>query len=62
VHADLPALRRLFQMRDEQLRLLAEWRTERIVAGSRGQRALNPVVKELARLDAAILVLETTSD
>lgn len=56
--ADLPALRRLWQIRDRRDRYERALRKQPIVAGSQGQPRANPLHQEIARLDAEIRQLE----
>lgn len=56
--ADLPALERLFELRDERARCMRVARSARLVPGSTGQAALNPLYKLIPTLDAEIRQLE----
>lgn len=56
--ADLPALERLFELRDERTRCMRAARRARMVAGSTGQPALNPLYKHVSTLDSEIRQLE----
>ena len=57
--ADRPALQRLFLLRDEWARCLRQGRQEgRMVEGSTGQPALNPLYRHMTTLEAAIDKLE----
>lgn len=56
--AHLPALRRLFELRDQRERFARLGMDEPLSTGSTGQLALGPLVKHLPILDAAILALE----
>lgn len=55
---DVPALRRLFWLKDERERLAAMFRAERLTLGSTGQLTLNPLGRHLAVVDAEIRQLE----
>lgn len=57
-HADLPALRRLFGLRDEWERTRVVYRSERLTEGSVGQVVLSPLARELASLETRITELE----
>lgn len=54
----LPALRRLFDLRDQRERYAREGMKGPVGTGSTGQLVLSPLVKHLPTLDAAILALE----
>jgi hypothetical protein len=56
--SDAPALRRLFLLYDERERALRAYQAERMTEGSMGQMVVNPFAKEVASLDARIVVLE----
>jgi P27 family predicted phage terminase small subunit len=56
--SDLPALRRLFELRDERVRAFRVARKDRIVPGSKGQPVLSPMIGYVASLDAEIRNLE----
>jgi len=58
VESDLPALRRLFQLRDERTRSFRAAGRARLVAGSKGQPRLSPLLGYIAQLDAEIRALE----
>lgn len=53
-----PALRRLFDLRDERDRLRDVGRGEAVVSGSMGQPVLNPVFSRINQIDSQILALE----
>jgi P27 family predicted phage terminase small subunit len=56
--SDLPALSRLFELRDERVRAFRAARKARVVQGSKGQPVLSPMVGYVASLDAEIRNLE----
>jgi P27 family predicted phage terminase small subunit len=56
--ADVPAVTRLHDLRDERERAYRGYRKERFVTGSTGQPVLNPLAKAMATLDAEIRALE----
>jgi hypothetical protein len=56
--AHLPALMRLFSLRDQRERFAREGLRDSVGTGSTGQLVLSPLVKHLPVLDAAILALE----
>jgi P27 family predicted phage terminase small subunit len=59
MEGDLPALERLFVLRDEWERCLRDSRREgRYAEGSTGQRVLNPLYKHMTTLEASIDKLE----
>lgn len=58
VDSDVPALARLFELRDERMRSLRAARRARLVAGSKGQPRLSPLLGYIAQLDAEIRALE----
>lgn len=51
---DLPALHRLFRMRDDHERESAIFREGRLVKGSVGQWRMNPLADHIMKLEAAI--------
>ena len=55
---DLPAITRLFALRDERERMARVVRLERVVVGSRGQPRANPLYAQIASFDAEIRQLE----
>lgn len=55
---DVPALRRLYDLRDERDRIRRVARGQYLVAGSKGQHALNPLLRQAQALDAEIRMLE----
>jgi P27 family predicted phage terminase small subunit len=55
---DLPALERLFLLRDELARCLAGARRERLVEGSKGTFKANPLYLRVNQLGAAVMQLE----
>jgi hypothetical protein len=55
---DLPAIQRLFSLRDERERAYRGYRKRRLVLGSKGQKVLNPLGKQMMALDAEIRQLE----
>ncbi|CAN5324390.1 hypothetical protein BH20ACT24_BH20ACT24_16180 [soil metagenome] len=57
--ADLPALRRLWQLRDEWDRCFRAFRRRRFVEGSTGQPVISPAAGELHRLEGDIRALES---
>ena len=56
--ADVPALERLFELRDERARALKGIRRERLVVGGNKQAALNPLFAAMKGLDSEIRQLE----
>lgn len=56
--SDLAAVVRLFELRDERERCWRAVRSERLVVGSRGQPALNPLCRRVSTLDREITALE----
>lgn len=56
--SDVPALARLFELRDERTRAWRVAKRERLVAGSRGQVRANPLYILIAGFDAEIRALE----
>ncbi len=56
--ADLPALHRLFRLRDEWQRCFEASRGERLVSGSTEQMVLHPLYKHMTTLEKAIESLE----
>lgn len=56
--ADIPALRRLFNLYDERERSYRAFRKERLTGGSTGQLVVNPLGKQLLAYDAVIAQLE----
>ena len=58
VESDVPALARLFQLRDERARAFRAAGRARLVAGSKGQPRLSPLLGYIAQLDAEIRALE----
>lgn len=58
VRTDLPALRRLFGLRDEQVRLAKVADKTPTVQGSTGQPVMNPLYKRVNELDSKINQLE----
>lgn len=56
--SDLPALRRLFGLRDERERYRRLVRKQPLVEGSQGQMVLNPLGRQIGPLDAEIRQLE----
>lgn len=56
--SDLPALERLFQLRDEALRHQRAGKSRPLVPGSQGQEVLNPVLRQRDALLAEIRQLE----
>ena len=58
VATDVPALRRLFEMRDELHELTDDIRLSPLVEGSLGQLVLNPLHKRAQALEKAIAALE----
>ncbi len=58
VDSDVPALARLFELRDERARASKASRRARLVAGSKGQPRLSPLISYIAQLDAEIRHLE----
>ncbi len=56
--ADLPVIRRLFGMRDDQARALSRWRKTPYIEGSQGQPRRNPAFDESQMLERSIVALE----
>lgn len=56
--ADLPTLRRLFELRDEYERSLRAFRRSRFVSGSKRQPVLNPLARHMLSLSAEVRALE----
>jgi P27 family predicted phage terminase small subunit len=56
--SDLPAVERLFELRDERQRCWRAVRSERLVVGSKGQVAINPLARRVSTLDREITALE----
>jgi P27 family predicted phage terminase small subunit len=56
--ADVPALERLFQLRDEQARLWRGYRRKRLVEGSQGQPVGSPFFGMAMKLEDQIVRLE----
>lgn len=56
--SDLPALERLFELRDEVTRLMKAARKERFVTGSMGQVIMNPAYALCDKLRSEIRMLE----
>jgi P27 family predicted phage terminase small subunit len=56
--SDLATLVRLFELRDERERCWRAVRSERLVLGSKGQPALNPLCRRVSTLDREITALE----
>jgi P27 family predicted phage terminase small subunit len=56
--ADMPALERLFQLRDEQARLWRGYRRKRLVEGSQGQPVASPFFGMALKLEGEIARLE----
>jgi hypothetical protein len=56
--SDLPALERLWLLRDERKRFARVFRDSPFVAGSKGQQRLNPAASWIATLDPEIRALE----
>jgi hypothetical protein len=54
----LPALRRLFEMRDLQSRAWERYRAQPYVDGSMGQPVTNPAFAEATKLESACVALE----
>lgn len=55
---DLPALRRLFSLRDERERAVRAYRRKRTTEGSTGQTVVNPVAATISTMDTQITALE----
>lgn len=55
---DLPAITRLFRLRDERERMARVVRRARIVAGSEGQPRANPLYSQINSFDAEIRQIE----
>jgi P27 family predicted phage terminase small subunit len=55
---DLPALSRLFLLRDQRDRFAAEVDREPLVEGSQGQRVANPLARLVSTADSEIRQLE----
>lgn len=55
---DLPALRRLFSLRDERERAVRAYRRKRTSEGSTGQTVVNPVAATISTMDTQITALE----
>lgn len=58
IPADLPSLRRLFELYDERARAWRGYRRHRLVEGSQGQPVINPLAKAAAAFDAEVRQLE----
>jgi hypothetical protein len=58
VESDIPALRRLWDLRDERARVAKVARKGRLVPGSKDQPVLNPLIGYIASLDGEIRQLE----
>jgi hypothetical protein len=58
IPADLPGLRRLFQLHDERERAWRSYRRRRLVEGSQGQPVANPLFRVALGLEAEIRALE----
>lgn len=58
VESDIDALGRLYQLRDERIRASRAARQRRLVAGSKGQPRLSPLIAYIATLDTEIRQLE----
>lgn len=58
IGTDLPAIRRLFTLRDERERAYRGYRKERFVKGSQGQGVLNPLARHMSAMDTEIRQLE----
>jgi hypothetical protein len=58
VESDVPALRRLWDLCDERARVARVARKSRLVAGSKDQPVLSPLIGYVASLDAEIRQLE----
>lgn len=56
--ADLPALRRLWLLRDEWGRCFRAFQRRRFVEGSTGQPVISPAANELHRIEADVRALE----
>lgn len=56
--AQIPAVERLFTLKDEWRRYYAVNKKERLVAGSQGQPVVNPAAAQMRALENAILKLE----
>jgi P27 family predicted phage terminase small subunit len=56
--AQMPALERLFSMYDERERMDIYLREEPMIAGSQGQKILNPMYRQRTSVDAEIRQLE----
>jgi P27 family predicted phage terminase small subunit len=55
---DLPALTRLFQLKDDRERIYRAVRKKWLVKGSVGQIVVNPLVKQIREMDTEIRQLE----
>jgi hypothetical protein len=55
---DIPALKRLFEMRDLRTRFDILCKKQLFLDGSQGQPVLNPLLRQIAQLDSSILQLE----
>lgn len=55
---DLPALRRLFGLRDQRARFEMAVVRQPLVPGSQGQEVLNPLARQISTIDAEIRALE----
>jgi P27 family predicted phage terminase small subunit len=55
---DLPALRRLFDLRDQRARFERAVASRPLVEGSQGQQVLNPLARQVSALDGEIRALE----
>lgn len=58
IDADMPAVERLFMLRDEWRRCFRVYREHRLVEGSKGQARINPLADQAHRLEQAISKLE----
>lgn len=58
IATDLPAIHRLFTLRDERERALRAYRKKRVVKGSQGQPVVNPVWSSAQKMDSEIRQLE----
>lgn len=58
IDADMPALRRLFDYRDEHARALRAYKAKRVVKGSMGQDRVSTFADQIARLEKLMAPLE----